>query len=79
MINKLIIVIHVYFLIAGFHKVEFPISELHQSETYQVSHSSKFLYVPFLIVTSLYCIYSCVVAHQQIGASSACALSCACN
>lgn len=78
MIINIIIAMHVYFLIAGFHKFEFPISELHHSETYQVSHSSKFLYV-FLIVTSLYCFYSCVVTHQQIGASSACALSCACN
>lgn len=78
MINNVITVIHVYFLIAGFSKFEFPISELHQSKGILIPTIFSMLLF-LLLLTSLYCIYSCVVTHQQIGASSACALSFACN
>lgn len=73
--------IYVYFLIAGFHKVEFPIFGLHRSETYQVSSFHQIFVCCFSYCYSLpyTSIYSYVVTHQQIGASSVCALSCACN
>lgn len=50
MINYFITVMHVYFLIAGFHKVViFELCSLQQSKVCQMS-SSKFWYVGFLII-----------------------------
>lgn len=81
MINNIIMVIRVYFLIAGFHKFKvaaFELYTLQQSKTYQTSSFQQILVSCFSYYYSLPHIhlYSYVVTHQQIWAPSACALSC---
>lgn len=84
MINNLIMLIHVYFLIAGFHKFKaavFELCTLPKSKTHQTSLFQQIFVCSFSFYSSLpyTCVYNYVVTHQQIGAPSTCALRCGCS